>query len=111
MSLDGKVDWEQLRDGFEASIRGQLEQLLEGGAAAIDGPIRDASNRLAVAARRGRKDLAAEAADQIALAIREQGLRARAAAPMGALDAFLTGGVNMLLDGALAGLGSILKRK
>lgn len=91
------------RDKIEAALRAELSRLLADTVDTVDGPIREASNRLVVAARRGRRDLADEARDQLALAIEERKLEARAGMSL-TLDTILTRGVGLLFDGLVAGL-------
>jgi hypothetical protein len=98
------------RDSVEAALQAELSRLLEGTVSAIDGPIREASNRLVVAARRGRRDLADEARDQLALAIEERRLAARVGMES-TLNVILQRGIGLLFDGLTAGLAGIVRKQ
>lgn len=91
------------RAQVEAALRAQLARLLDGTVDHLDGPIRDAANRLIFAAQRGRRDLVEEAEDQIRLGIEQRKLAARAGLE-GVMDAVLGRGIGMLYDGLAAGL-------
>jgi hypothetical protein len=101
-----KKDWEFVRNSMETSLKKGLAEIVEGGIADLDGPIREAANRLTVAARRKRQDLVDEARDTLALAMMEQEIRAKAGFE-GILDFALGAGINLLVDGAIAGLGAL----
>lgn len=102
-----KHNWNNLRDGLEGTLRSGLGELVEGGIESLDGPIRDTANRLTVAIRRGRQDLADEARDALTVAMLEQEIKAKATmAP--ALDIFLTGGINLLVNGAISALAAVV---
>lgn len=91
------------RNSVEDALRAELARLLEGTVDQIDGPIRDAANRIVVAARRGRRDLADEARDQLALAIEERKLAARVGFES-TLGIIMQRGIGLLFDGVVAGL-------
>lgn len=91
------------RDSVEAALRAELSRLLGGTVDQVDGPIREASNRLVVAARRGRRDLADEARDQLAIALEERKLAAREGMES-TLNIVLQRGIGLLFDGLTAGL-------
>jgi hypothetical protein len=95
-----------VRDQLEAALRAELSHLLSGTVDQIDGPIRDASNRLLVAARRGRKDLVDEARDQLLLAIEQRKLAARAGMES-TFNVILSRGLGLLFDGVVAGLSGL----
>lgn len=97
------------RDAVEAALQAELSRLLNGTVDAIDGPIREAANRLVVAARRGRRDLADEARDQLALAIEERKLAARVGFES-TLNVILQRGIGLLFDGLTAGLAGIVRK-
>lgn len=97
------MDMSASRDSVEAALRAELARLLDGTVDRIDGPIREASNRLVVAARRGRRDLVEEAQDQLQLAILEQKLAARQGFES-TLNVVLSRGLGLLFDGIVAGL-------
>jgi hypothetical protein len=101
-----RKNWESLRDSFADILKQSVNGMIEETAADIDGPIRAAANRMAVAVRNNVTDLKDEIADDMALRFQEQGIRVKAhmQAPF---DSLLTGGVNMLINGALAGLGAV----
>lgn len=96
------------RDGVEAALRAELSRLLEGTVDQVDGPIREAANRLVVAARRGRRDLADEARDQLALELEVRKMSARAGF-QSTLDLVLQRGIGLLFDGLTAGLAGIAR--
>jgi hypothetical protein len=98
------------RDGIEAALKAELARLLDGTVDAVDGPIRQAANRLLFAAQRGRRDLADEARDQLALALEERRLAARAGLEA-TLAVVLGRGVGLLFDGLAAGLAGLGSRK
>lgn len=98
------------RDGIEAALKAELARLLDGTVDAVDGPIRAAANRLIFAAQRGRRDLADEARDQLALALEERRLAARAGFES-TLNVVLQRGVGLLFDGLAAGLAGLGGRK
>lgn len=91
------------RDMIENTLRAELSRLLDGTVDTIDGPIRDAANRLVVAARRGDRALADECRDQLAIEIEAAQLKARSGAGA-VLGAVLERGVGLLFDGLVAGL-------
>lgn len=94
------------RDSIEAALKAELSRLLDGTVDEIDGPIREAANRLAVAARRGRRDLADEARDQLALALEERKLAARSGLES-TLSVVMGRGIGLLFDGLVAGLAAL----
>ena len=98
------------RDAVEAALRAELARLLDGTVDQVDGPIRDAANRLVVAARRGRRDLADEARDQLQLELDAAKLRARSGFES-ALGVILQRGIGLLFDGLVAGLAGIGARR
>ena len=98
------------RDGIEAALKAELARLLDGTVDAVDGPIRQAANRLLFAAQRGRRDLADEARDQLALALEERQLAARAGLES-TLSVILQRGIGLLFDGLTAGLAGLGARK
>jgi hypothetical protein len=97
------------RDSVEAALKAELSRLLDGTVDQVDGPIREAANRIVVAARRGRRDLADEARDQLALALEERKLAARAGMDS-TLNIVLSRGLGLLFDGVVAGLTGIVGR-
>jgi len=109
MSIE-PTDLSGARDQVEAALRAELARLLDGTVDAVDGPIRDAANRLVIAARRGRRDLADEARDQLALALEERRLKAREGL-QSTLSVVLGRGVGLLFDGLAAGLAGLGARR
>lgn len=97
------------RDQIEAALRATLSELLAGTADRVDGPIREAANRLVVAAHRGDRALADEARDQLQVEIQMAQLDARAGLES-TLSFVLTRGVGLLFDGLTAGLAGIARR-
>ena len=91
------------RDHIEATLKAELSRLLDGTIDQIDGPIREASNRLVVAARRQRTDLLEECRDQLVLAIEERKLAARQGFEL-TLNMILERGLGLLFNGLVAGL-------
>jgi hypothetical protein len=99
-------DLRAVRDRLAAALTAELCRVLEGRVERIDGQITEAALRLAVAARRNRGDLVAQAADRLSLEIQGAGLVARDG--MGsALSYLLYSGVNFLFEGAAAGLAGV----
>ena len=98
------------RDAVEAALKAELSRLLDGTVDAVDGPIREAANRIVVAARRGRRDLADEARDQLALALEERRLSARIGMES-TLNVILGRGIGLLFDGLAAGLAGLGARR
>lgn len=94
------------RDQIEAALRAELSRLLDGTIDQVDGPIRDAANRLIVAARRGRRDLADECRDQLVLEIEAAKLRARSGFE-NILKIILERGIGLLFNGLVAGLTGV----
>lgn len=97
------------RDQIEAALRAELARLLDGTVDQIDGPIREASNRLVIAARRGDRALADECRDQLELELLAAKLSARAG--LGStLAVVLQRGLGLLFDGLVAGLTGVRVR-
>lgn len=100
------LDYSAARDQVEATLKAELSRLLQGTVDQIDGPIRDASNRLIVAARRGDRALADECRDQLAVEIEIRRLAARDGLES-TLNVILQRGIGLLFDGLVAGLTGI----
>jgi hypothetical protein len=98
------------RDQIEQALKAELSRVLDGTVDQLDGPIRDASNRLVVAARRGRRDLADECRDQLALEIDAAKMSARSGFE-NTLNVILQRGIGLLFDGLVAGLAGIGARR
>ena len=103
------VNMSAARDQVEAALRAELSRVLQQTADQIDGPIREAANRLVVAARRGRRDLADECRDQLALEIELRKLSARAGME-NVLGTILERGIGLLFDGLVAGLAGVVRK-
>jgi hypothetical protein len=93
----------QARDVVERAITVELSRTLVETADQLQGPVREAANRLVVAARRGRRDLADECRDQLALAVTERQLSVRSGMSE-AFTAFFERGIGLLFDGLVGGL-------
>jgi hypothetical protein len=91
---------------MESGIKEILGQLIDGTIEELDGPIRDISARLTMAARRKRMDLVEASKDQLALIVLEKRLRVE---QMGSdlVGRLLGMGVDALIGGAIGGLGSL----
>lgn len=98
-------DWEKVRDGLEASLKGELAGMIDGSIADLNGPIRKASDLLTVAIRRGPAgaELVEEIKDTLALAMLDQKVKAKAKVS-GVMDVVIGTGLNMLFQGAVLGL-------
>lgn len=101
-----KKDFSALTVGLESALRKQLDELLGSTAAQLDGPVRRAAEHLSLAAQRGRKDLVDEARDTLQVALQERKLTAKAGMQE-LLNGFLSRGIGLLVDGAIAGLGGL----
>lgn len=101
-----KQDLEAVAAGLEGGLKGLVSRLIEGTIDDLDGPIRETSMRLAVAAKRGRQDLVDASKDQLSLLMMENEHRLRAEAG-GFMDFALTAGIQLLFDGAVAGLAGL----
>lgn len=100
-------NWEQLRTDLESTLKTQLAGVLTGSIDDLNGPIRDAANRLTVAVRRGEPGLIAEIKDQLGIEMVRKGITVKGAGN-GVLDAVLTVGLGMLFQGATAGMQSVI---
>lgn len=99
-------DQKAIQAGLEGGIKVLLNQLIDGTIQELDGPVRETSQRLAIAVRRGRQDLVQESSDQLALIVREKELRIKQSAG-GMFDSVLALGMNALVNGAIAGLSGL----
>ena len=104
------TDLSASRDAVEAALKAELSRLLDGTVDQVDGPIRDTANRLVVAARRGRRDLADEARDQLAVELLMRKMAARGGLES-TLNIVLGRGLGLLFDGLVAGLAGIGARR
>lgn len=100
------LDYSAARDQIEAALKAELSRLLDGTVDQVDGPVRDAANRLIVAARRGDRALADECRDQLVLELERARMSARSGMES-ALSVILGRGIGLLFDGLVAGLSGI----
>ena len=101
-----KRDWQQLLDGIEAELRQRVQDMIDGAADDLDGPIRQASAQITLAIKRDRPELAAEARDTLELYVLSQQVRVEFQAE-GMLTMVLDILVGSLITGASAGLRSL----
>jgi len=94
-----------LVDAMEAGVKDILAELIDGTVSDLDGPVRDISARLTMAARRNRPDLVQASKDQLLLIVLEKELTLRSTAD-GWLDTMLNVGINALINGAIGALAS-----
>jgi len=101
-------DWEGLRNEIEGALRDQLGGLIEGSIDDLEGPIRDAANRMVVAIRRGptAQPLVDEIRDELALRMLEKEIHAKKAVG-NVMDVVLGVGLNLLFKGAIGGLSAV----
>jgi hypothetical protein len=102
------TDWNGLRNEIESAIKNEVNGVIEGGIADLEGPIRDAANRMVVAIRRGptAQPLVDEIRDELSLRMLEKQIKAKAAVG-NVLDVVLGIGLNLLFKGAVGALGSV----
>ena len=91
---------------MESGIKEILNNLIDGSIEELDGPIRDISARLTMAARRKRMDLVEASKDQLALIVLEKRLRIEEEGSS-IFESMLGMGINVLINGAIDGLGSV----
>jgi hypothetical protein len=101
-----KQDISAIANGLEAGLKGLLNDLIDGTIEELDGPIREASQRLSLAVAGHRPELAAEVRDQLALLVLEKRLRLQKMGS-GMFERVLLLGMNALVNGAIAGLVGI----
>ena len=94
-----------LADGMEQGLKDILSEVIDGTISDLDGPVREISARLTMAARRGRMDLVQASKDQLLLIILEKELRLKSSSS-GFLDTIINVGVNALISGAIGALAS-----
>lgn len=101
-------DWEGLRNEIESAIKAELNGVVDGGIDALNGPVREAANRMVVAIRRGptAQPLVDEIRDELALRMMEQEIKAKASVGS-AMDIVLGVGLNLLFRGAVGGLAAL----
>ena len=98
--------FQPLLDGIESGLKSLLNEILDEGVSDLEGPIREISQRLTVAARRNRPDLVAMCKDQLALVVLERELQVRQG--LGSFwEGLLATGIDILISGAVGGLGSL----
>lgn len=101
-----KQDMAALEGALEGGLKGLLNELIDGAITDLDGPIRLAAQRLALAARRNKPELVAEVRDQLAVIVLEKELRLKSGGSA-LLETVLGIGLNALVNGAIGGLGSL----
>jgi len=94
-----------LVDAMESGVKEILAELIDGTVTDLDGPVREISARLTMAARRNRPDLVQMCKDQLLLIVLEKELTLRSTAD-GWLDTVLNVGINALINGAIGALAS-----
>ena len=101
-------DWEGLRNEIEAALKQELAGLVDGSIDDLDGPVREAANRLVVAVRRGPagQALVEEIRDELALRMLEKQIKAKQAVG-NVMDVVLGVGLNLLFKGAIGGLAAV----
>ena len=104
--MDPKLQFKPLTDAMEAGVKSLVGNLIDGTIEDLDGPIREIALRLALAARRGRQDLVVACKDQLAIIVLEKRLRVEQEAS-GLWESMLDIGVDLLVKGAIGGLGSL----
>lgn len=97
--------YQPLADAMEQGVKDILNSMIDGTIEDLDGPIREISARLTMAARRGRMDLVEMCRDQLELIVLEKRLRIEMEGT-GVLDTILSVGVNALITGAIGALAS-----
>ena len=100
--------YQPLVDELESGVKQLVDELIDGTIEDLDGPIHDIAMRLALSARRKRPDLVAMCKDQLALIVLEKRLRMEQEAK-GLWERMLDLGIDLLIKGALGGLGSLRK--
>lgn len=97
--------FQPLVDSMETGLKDIVGHLIDGTVKDLDGPIRDISARLAMAARRNRPDLVVACKDQLQLIVLEKQL-ALGVSGEGGMDTLINVGVNALINGAIGALAS-----
>lgn len=98
--------YQPLVDAMEEGVRQLVGELIDGTVEDLDGPIRQIALRLAMAARRKRPELVVACKDQLALIVLEKRLLLEQDAK-GLWEKMLDMGIDLLVNGALGGLGSL----
>lgn len=101
-------DWEGLRNELQGALTAELAGLIDGSIEDLEGPIRDAANRLVVAVRRGPTGevLVGEIRDELALRMVEKQIKAKQSVN-NVMDVVIGVGMNMLFRGAVGGLAAV----
>lgn len=102
-----KVNGHHLHDAMTQGVSNILSNVIEGSIESLEGPGREISARLALAARRNRPQLVQACKDQLQLLVKEQELRTRFDSSE-MTDALIGVGIDSLISGAVGGLGSLL---
>lgn len=97
--------YQPLVDAMEQGVKDILNQLIDGTIEDLDGPIREISLRLTMAARKNRRDLVEMCRDQLELIVLEKRLRLEGQGD-GVLGTILNVGINALVNGAIGALAS-----
>ena len=97
--------YQPLVDAMEQGVKDILNQLIDGTIEDLDGPIREISLRLTMAARKNRPDLVEMCRDQLELIVLEKRLRLEGQGD-GVLGTILNVGINALVNGAIGALAS-----
>ena len=98
--------FQPLVDAMESGVKQLVGDLIDGTIEDLDGPIHDIAMRLALAARRKRPELVAACKDQLAIIVLEKRLRLEQEGK-GLWERMLDMGIDLLINGALGGLGSL----
>lgn len=97
--------YQPLVDAMEQGVKDLLNQLIDGTIEELDGPIREISLRLTMAARKNRRDLVEACRDQLELIVLEKRLRLEFQGN-GVVGTVLNMGLNALINGAIGALAS-----
>jgi hypothetical protein len=97
--------YQPLVDAMEGGVKELLNTLIDGTIEDLDGPIREISLRLTMAARKKRTDLVEMCRDQLELIVLEKRLRLEGQGD-GVLGTILNVGINALVNGAIGALAS-----
>lgn len=97
---------ESLVQGLEGPLRDLVREMIVSTSAELDGPIRKTAGLLAQAATAGKPELVAAARDQLMLLLLQQKIVAKAGFKA-VFDRVLLTGMNLLVNGAIAGLASV----
>lgn len=104
--MNAAEQYQPLLDAMESGVKQLVGELIEDTIEDLDGPIREISARLAMAARRKRHDLVAASKDQLAIIVLEKRLRLEQEGS-GLWETMLNMGIDLLVNGAIGGLGSL----